>query len=213
MFHSLLKVWFAFILEWHYGGVVVLMALESTVFPIPSEIIIPPAAYWASQGEMNFWGVVFAGMVGSYLGSTLSYFISQWIGRPLILRYGKYFFLPPEKFTFVEKWVTRYATSGIFFARMLPVVRHLVSIPAGLLRINFYRFSLATLLGSGLWCFVLAWFGREVIGDQPALLKDPQVLVSVLKTRFLYFVGGVIVMGTLYFLIRFQWSLRKKFYV
>lgn len=201
MLHSLLKIWFQFVLDWQYFGVALLMAIESTVVPIPSEVIIPPAAYWASQGQMNFWGVVLAGMLGSYAGSSLSYFVAQKVGRPLILRFGKYFLVTPEKLAFAESWVRQYAMTGIFLARMLPVVRHLVSIPAGVLKVNFFRFSLATLAGSGLWCLVIAWFGAKVIGDQPSLLQDPAVLVHVLKSKLIYFAGFVLVMGGLYFVI------------
>ncbi len=201
MFHSLLKIWFEFVLQWHYLGVGLLMALESTVFPIPSEIIIPPAAYWAAQGEMSFWGVVAAGMIGSYIGSSISYFAARWIGRPFLKKFGKYFLLTPEKLDFAERWAVEYETAGVFMARMLPVARHLISIPAGILKMNFWRFSFATLIGSGFWCFVLAWFGQKVIGDEPALLQDPAVLIHVLKAKLLYFVLAVLVLGGLYFVI------------
>ena len=201
MFHHLLKVWFEFVLQWHYLGVGLLMALESTLFPIPSEIIIPPAAYWAAQGEMNFWGVVLAGTLGSYVGSALSYFISQWVGRPFLLKFGIYFFLQPEKLVFAEEWTTQYSTAGIFLARLLPVARHIVSIPSGILRINFLRFSLATLFGSAFWSLVLALFGKHVIGSEPALLNDPQAMVHVLKAKLVYFILAVLVMGSLYFVI------------
>ncbi|OGQ06332.1 MAG: hypothetical protein A3F82_03630 [Deltaproteobacteria bacterium RIFCSPLOWO2_12_FULL_44_12] len=204
MFHNLLKVWFLFVLDWRYAGVALLMALESTVFPIPSEIIIPPAAYWASLGKMHFWGVVAAGMIGSYIGSAISYWVSQWLGRPFLLKFGKYFFLPAEKLIFAEKWAVNYAGPGIFLARMLPVARHVVSIPAGILKMPFWKFSLATLVGSGGWCAVLAWFGAKVIGDQPTLLQEPAVLVHVLKAKLIYFVGAILVFGFLYFYIHCQ---------
>ncbi|MDO8526465.1 MAG: DedA family protein [Deltaproteobacteria bacterium] len=204
MFHHLLTVWFQFVLDWHYLGVFLLMALESTVVPIPSEIIIPPAAYWASQGQMNFWGVVAAGTFGSYFGSVISYFVSQWVGRPFLLKFGKYFFITPQKLAFAEKWALKYGAGGVFLSRLLPVARHLISIPAGILRMNFLRFSVATLTGSGLWCFVLAWFGREVIGDQPSLMQDPAVLAHVLKAKLIYFAIAVLVLGALYFIIRRQ---------
>ena len=202
MFHHFLKIWFEFVLQWHYLGVGLLMALESTVFPIPSEIIIPPAAYWAAQGEMNFWGVVLAGTLGSYVGSVLSYFVSQWVGRPFLLKFGKYFFLPPEKLEFAERWTTQYSTAGIFLARLLPVARHLVSIPSGILKMNFLKFSGATLAGSAFWSLVLALFGKHVIGSEPALLDNPEALVHVLKAKLLYFVFAVLVIGILYFVIR-----------
>ena len=199
MFHHLLKIWFEFVLQWHYIGVTLLMAVESTVIPIPSEIIIPPAAYWAAQGHLNFWGVVACGMFGSYFGSAIQYFAAQWIGRPFLMKFGKYFFLSSEKLAFAETWAKDYSTAGIFLARMLPVARHIVSIPAGILKMDFWKFSIATLLGSGFWSLVLAWFGAKVIGDEPALFQNPEALIHVLKAKLAYFVVAILVFGGLYF--------------
>ena len=201
MFENLLATWFDIVLEWHYVGVALLMALESTIFPIPSEVIIPPAAYWASQGQMNFWGVIAAGMVGSWMGASLSYFAAQWAGRSLILKFGKYFFLTADKLNFAEQWTLQYANAGVFFARMLPVVRHLIALPAGLFRMNFLKFSMAVLTGSGVWCFILAWFSQQLIGDQPHLLDNPAVLVAVVKHKLLYFAGAILFLGALYFFV------------
>ena len=119
-----------------------------------------------------------------------------------------YFFLPPEKLAFAEKWAVQYGTAGVFLARMLPVARHLISIPAGILKMDFWKFSLATLTGAGFWCLVLAWFGKKVIGDEPALLQDPQAMVHVLKAKLIYFILAVVVIGALYFIIHKQ--VKKK---
>src|SRR5260221_6086755 len=97
MFHSLLSVWFHLTLKWGYPGVFLLMAIESTVFPLPSEVVVPPAAYWATQGRMSFWGVVAAATLGSWLGSAISYGVARGVGRPLILRYRKYVVVPEKK--------------------------------------------------------------------------------------------------------------------
>src|SRR3954451_13678007 len=104
MFHEMLKIWFQWVEQWGYTGVFVLMAMESSIIPVPSEIVMPPAAFWAAQGRMSFAGVVIAGTAGSYFGSILSYWISGWVGQPLLHKYGKYFLLPPEKLTLAEKW-------------------------------------------------------------------------------------------------------------
>src|ERR1043166_5169963 len=157
MFHSLLSLWFKLTLDWGYLGVFLLMALESTVFPIPSEVVIPPAAYWATQGRFHFWLVVLAATLGSWAGAALSYAVARTVGRPLILRYGRFVLISEKKWNLAEQWMTRYSTGGIFFARMLPVVRHLVSLPAGAARIPFRTFSIMTLAGSFVWCTVLAW--------------------------------------------------------
>ncbi len=198
MFHSLMAFWFNLTLEWGYAGVFLLMAIESTVFPLPSEVVVPPAAYWASQGKFNFWGVVVAATLGSWFGSAISYWAAQRLGRPLILKYGKYVFVPEKKWLMAEQWILRYSAVGIFFARLLPVVRHLVSLPAGAARIPFGLFSAMTLLGSFVWCTVLAWFGAKVLSDQPRLLQDPEALSHVLKDKLLWFVAGAGLLLVLY---------------
>jgi len=194
LFHSLFSLWFRLTLEWGYLGVFVMMAIESTVFPLPSEVVVPPAAYWASQGKFNFWGVVTAATLGSWAGSALSYWVARRAGRPLILKYGKYVFVPEKKWLMAEQWINRYSAAGIFFARLLPVVRHLVSLPAGAARMPFGLFTTMTLLGSFVWCTVLAWFGARVLADQPRLLEDPEALVHVLKEKLIWFVLAALVL-------------------
>jgi membrane protein DedA with SNARE-associated domain len=194
VFHSLLQTWFRLTLEWGYPGIFGLMAIESTVFPLPSEVVVPPAAYWAEQGHFHFWGVVLAATLGSWAGAALSYWVARGAGRPLILRYGKFFFVSEKKWLLAEQWINHYSTAGIFFARLLPVVRHLVSLPAGAARMPFARFSLMTLLGSFTWCTVLAWFGARVLADEPRLLQDPDALMRVMKEKLLWLVAAALVL-------------------
>jgi membrane protein DedA with SNARE-associated domain len=201
MFHELFATWFRLTLEWGYAGVFILMAIESTVFPLPSEVVVPPAAYWAEQGRMHFWGVVMASTLGSWFGSALSYWVARAAGRPLILRYGRYVFVPEKKWLLAERWINRYSAAGIFFARLLPVVRHLVSLPAGAARMPFGLFSAMTLLGSFVWSTVLAWFGARVLADQPRLLEDPEAMVHVLKDKLIWFVLAAVVLLALYVLV------------
>ena len=201
MFHSLFQLWFRLALEWGYAGVFAMMAIESTVFPLPSELVVPPAAYWAGQGRFHFWGVVVAATLGSWAGSALSYWVARWVGRPLILRYGRFVFVPEKKWLLAEQWIQHYSTVGIFFSRLLPVVRHLVSLPAGAARMPFGRFSVMTLAGSFTWCTVLAWFGARVLANQPRLLDDPEALVHVLKDKLLWFVAGAVVLLAGYVLV------------
>ncbi|HYM82411.1 MAG TPA: DedA family protein, partial [Candidatus Limnocylindria bacterium] len=201
MFHSLFKLWFQLVHDWGYVGVAVLMAIESTVFPLPSEIVVPPAAYWAQQGRMSFWGVVLASTLGSWVGSAISYAVAAKLGRPMILRYGRYVFLSEKKWLLAERWINRYSAAGIFFARLLPVVRHLVSLPAGAARMPFRTFTTMTLLGSFVWSTVLAWFGARVLADQPRLLEDPEALIHVLKEKLLWFVAAAAVLFALYVVV------------
>jgi membrane protein DedA with SNARE-associated domain len=182
-------VWFQWVHDWGYPGIILLMALESSIFPIPSEIVIPPAAYWAAQGRFSMVGVVLAGTVGSYLGAAITYWAARWLGRPLLLRYGSYIFCPEDKLLRAERWLGRYEAGGVFFARLVPVVRHLIGIPAGLVRMPFGVYSVMTIIGAASWCMVLAWFGAAVLGDQPDLVQDPRRLVHGMQERS-YLIGG-----------------------
>ena len=175
--HHLLETWFHWVLTGGYLGIIVLMAMESSIFPVPSEIVIPPAAFLAAQGKLSFTGVVLAGVLGSYLGSAITYWASRLIGRPLIAKYGRFVLVTPKKLEQAEQWLARYEAGGVFFARLLPVVRHLISIPAGIVRMNFGLFSLVTIAGSALWCWILAYLGDKAYRLEPELLTSPDALV------------------------------------
>ena len=199
--HRLLQVWFEWVLNGGYLGIIVLMAMESSIFPVPSEIVIPPAAFLAAQGKLSFAGVVLAGTIGSYLGSAITYWISRLIGRPLIIKYGRFVLIPPKKLEQAEHWLARYEAGGVFFARLLPVVRHLISIPAGIVRMNFATFSFVTITGSALWCWILANLGRKAYRLEPALLTDPEALVHFIKGQSTWLVIVVLVFAVLYMLM------------
>jgi membrane protein DedA with SNARE-associated domain len=185
MLHDLIRIWFGWVHDWGYLGVIVLMAMESSIFPVPSEVVIPPAAIVASQegGGMSLIGVIVAGTFGSWLGSTITYWVSLWVGRALILKWGKWIHITEDKVERAERFVHRYESGGIFFARLLPVIRHLISIPAGIIRMNFAKFSLMTLVGSAIWCSVLAWLGAKVGKNNPKLLDDPEALIQAVKSE------------------------------
>ncbi len=158
-----------------YPGIVVLMALESSFFPFPSEVVIPPAAYLASKGELNLWGVIVSGMVGSLLGAWFNYFLALRLGRPmlekLVLRYGRFFFLSPKTMLRVEVFFARHGHVSTFVGRLLPGIRQYISLPAGLGRMNFLLFSFYTALGAGIWVCVLAALGY-LLGSNEELLKQ-----------------------------------------
>ncbi|HEU4419150.1 MAG TPA: DedA family protein [Planctomycetota bacterium] len=203
--HYLIQLWFEFVRDHGYAGVFLLMAAESSILPVPSEVVMPPAAYWAAQGHMSFWGVVLAGTLGSWFGSAVSYWLALWIGRPLVMRYGKYLLMPPKKIELAEGWAQRNGLKGVFVARLLPVVRHLISIPAGILRMKFVPFSIVTTVGAGIWCYILAWWGMKVLGDQPKLIEDPDAMVKVMQEKMIWFVGAIVVLAVL-----FVFATRKK---
>ncbi len=197
--HHLLQVWFDWVQEWGYLGIILLMAMESSIFPVPSEIVIPPAAFLAAQGKLNLWGVIAAGTFGSWLGASVTYWVSLWLGRIVIVKWGRFFFINQSKLVRAEMWVNRYAAGGIFFARLLPVIRHLISIPAGIVRMNFAAFSLMTIVGSAVWCGVLAWFGQTAI--TPEMLRDPAGMAAALKAKSHMIVAAVLVLTALYVLV------------
>ncbi len=202
LLHDLLLQWFSWVRDGGYLGIALLMAMESSILPVPSEIVIPPAAYWASQGHLNIVLVVLAGTVGSYVGAMVMYFVSRRFGRPFLLKHGKYFFVSPAKLERAERFLVRYETGGVFFARLLPVVRHLIGIPAGIVRMRVLPYSVATIVGSLIWCSVLAWFGQAVLGSAPGLLdKDPTVMVAALKAKSMPILYGVLVLLVLYVLV------------
>ncbi len=153
-----------------YGLIAGLMAMESTLVPIPSEVIIPPAAYLAhTQGQFSLLGVVLAGTAGSWMGAATMYWAARLLGHPAIVRFGRYVGLGRAKLDLAERWCAHYGSPGVFLSRLLPVIRHLIGIPTGILRMDFRWYSLATLLGSLTWCSVLAWLG-STLGQHPELL-------------------------------------------
>src|SRR4030095_7155269 len=145
--HHLLEIWVGWVRDGGYIGIIVLMAMESSIFPVPSEIVIPPAAFLAARGDLNFTGVILAGTLGSFLGAAITYWVSRAVGRPVIQRFGRFFFVTTDKLERAEVWLERYEAGGVFFARLLPVIRHLISIPAGIVRMNFWMFSIVTIVG------------------------------------------------------------------
>jgi len=154
-----------------YSGIFLLMAMESSVIPVPSELVMPPAGYLAYQGKMSMTGAILCGTFGSLAGAYANYFVSQYLGRPLILKYGKYVLIPPDKFVRVERFFLRHGEISTFIGRLLPVIRHLISIPAGLAGMNHLKFSLYTLLGAGIWCTILAWIGYAIGENQQLIMQ------------------------------------------
>lgn len=192
--HHLLEIWFSWVLTGGYVGIIVLMAMGSTPLPVPAEVVLPPAAFLAAQGKLNPAGVILAGTVGAYLGAAFMYWISRLIGRPLILRFGRFILLTPGKLQHAERWLNRYEAGGVFFARVLPVVRHLISIPAGIVRMNFPLFSLVTILGSAISCSILAYLGHRAYLVEPELLTNPEALVHFVRGQS----GGILLVVTVF---------------
>jgi membrane protein DedA with SNARE-associated domain len=194
LLHELSDWYLSVLSEGGYWLIAGLMALESTLVPIPSETIIPPAAYLAhTRGELSLIGVVLAGTAGSWVGAALMYWAARVLGRPFVMRFGRYLALPPSKIELAERWSGRYGGAGVFFSRLLPVIRHLIGIPGGVLKWDFRWYSAATLAGSLLWCSVLAWLGAT-LGDHPELMRGS------LHRFALLVLAAAAVLGALYYL-------------
>ena len=177
-----------------YPLVALMMAVESSLFPLPSEIVIPPAAHLAHTGQipLSLWGIVLAGTIGSWLGATVMYWAARLAGRPLVMKFGRYFFISEEKVAGAERWAAHYGAMGVFISRLLPVVRHLIGIPAGIVRMNYGVFSLYTLLGSAIWCAVLCWLGVKM-GEDKDLMELKYKHVTI------WLAGAMVILGGLYY--------------
>ena len=127
-----------------------LMALESSVVPLPSEVVIPPAAHLAyTRGDMTLTGIVIAGTIGSWIGATVMYWGARLLGRPLVMRYGRYVLIGPDKIAAAEAWSDRFGAPGVFVSRLLPVIRHLIGLPAGIVRMHYGWYSRCDARGFG----------------------------------------------------------------
>jgi membrane protein DedA with SNARE-associated domain len=163
-----------------YPGIFLLMAMESSVIPIPSELVMPPAGYLAQQGEMNMLAAILCGTAGSLAGAYANYFAAHYLGRPLVLKYGRYVWITEEKFAHVETFFHKHGEISTFIGRLLPVVRHLISLPAGLAGMHHWKFSLYTLLGAGIWVTVLTWIGYFIGKEQALIMKySHQAVIGV----------------------------------
>jgi len=179
-----------------YFGILAFMTIESSFIPFPSEIIVPPAAFLAQQGEMNIFLVVFAGIVGSLLGATINYVLAITLGRKIVYslakhRFAKILLINEEKLAKAEKYFLKYGNVSTFICRFVPGVRQLVSIPAGFSKMNFKSFIFYTSLGSGIWVIILAALGWFFGANQELLMryyKEISLFFILLFVVFLVFV-------------------------
>jgi membrane protein DedA with SNARE-associated domain len=165
MFHEFVSWLAATAGQWGYPGIIMLMALESSFFPFPSEVVIPPAAYLAATGKMSIGMVVLCGTLGSLLGAVFNYWLALKFGRPFFEKYGKYLLVNPRSLAKADRFFAYHGHISTFVGRLLPGIRQYISLPAGLARMYIFTFSSATVLGAGIWVMVLAamgyWFGRN----------------------------------------------------
>jgi membrane protein DedA with SNARE-associated domain len=163
-----------------YPGIFLLMAMESSVIPLPSELVMPPAGYLAQQGQMNIGAAILCGTAGSLVGAYVNYYAAHYLGRPLLLKYGKYVWITEQKFAKVEQYFHDHGEISTFIGRLFPVVRHLISLPAGLVGMNHVKFALYTLLGAGIWVSILTGIGYVIGANQELIMKySHQALIGV----------------------------------
>ncbi|MFL6210296.1 MAG: DedA family protein [Pyrinomonadaceae bacterium] len=170
-----------------YGGVVLLMAIESACIPLPSEVIMPFSGYLVYTGRFNLWLVAVAGAVGCVVGSMVAYWVGMYGGRPLIEKYGRYVLISHRDLDLADRWFGRYGEIIIFASRLLPVVRTFIAFPAGVARMNVPRFIIYTFLGSLPWCLGLAYVG-QLLGAE----WDKNEALKAWFHRFDFVIGLVI---------------------
>jgi membrane protein DedA with SNARE-associated domain len=181
--------WTEELANWGFWGIFVLMAIESSVIPLPSELVMLPAGILAMEGKLNLWSSIFAGTAGSLAGALVNYYLAVYVGRAFLLRYGKYFFIPTDKLRWVERYWDKHGEITTFIGRLLPVIRHLISLPAGLARMNLPRFCFFTTLGAGIWVAILTFTGYYLGSSAIHVWNAHKSLI----TAGLFVAGGVLV--------------------
>ncbi|NPA59141.1 MAG: DedA family protein [Epsilonproteobacteria bacterium] len=154
-----------------YAGIFIMMFLESSFFPFPSEVAMIPAGYLAAQGKMNLFIAIFTGIAGSLAGALFNYFLAIKFGRGFLLKYGKYFFIKEETITKTENFFKDHGAISTFTGRLIPAVRQYISFPAGLAKMDLKLFSFYTVLGAGLWVIILTLIGY-FFGANEELAKE-----------------------------------------
>ncbi len=187
MIHEIANTIVGYIGDMGYWGIFLLMFLESTFFPFPSEIIMIPAGYLAYKGEMNVYIVVLVGILGSVAGALFNYYLAMHFGRKFILKYGKYFFIKEETLDKLEAFFIKHGELSTFNGRLIPGIRQLISLPAGLARMNIAKFSLYSGLGAGVWVVVLVALGY-LLGSNEELISEylkSATLIALISVVFI----------------------------
>ena len=199
MLHDLVNWLLNTVGAWGYPGIFILMAMESTVLPVPSELVLIPAGYLAHKGEMSFPLILLASTLGSLAAASLHYILALWLGRPFLEKYGKYFFVRPELLQKTDQFFLKHGAISTFTGRLILGIRHLISIPAGLTRMNFGKFSFYTCLGAALWSLILILMGYFIGGNEQLIKENLPVMTVIL-------LSAVALLITVYYF----WQKRQK---
>ncbi|MEA2072711.1 MAG: DedA family protein [Campylobacterota bacterium] len=195
MIHEIAQLLVEMIFHWGYLGIFIMMAIESSFVPFPSEIVLIPAGYLASQGEMTVFMIMLSALGGSMVGAFINYYLALTLGRTLLTRYGKYFFIKESALEKMDEYFDKHGAISTFTGRLIPGIRQLISIPAGLARMNLVTFSTYTALGAGVWALILVLLGY-FIGENQELINAylKQITIAVL--------GLLIVIAAIYYKIK-----------
>jgi len=171
-----------------YSSVFVLMTLESMVAPVPSEAVMPFAGFLVHSGRFTFTGVIFFSTLGSIVGSMISYYVGYWGGRPIVERYGKYLLLDKKDLDITERFFQKRGDITIFISRFIPIIRHLISLPAGIGKMNFVKFCIYTIIGAGLWNSFLTYMGYQLKNNWTEVMKYSHVVDKVVLLILVLFI-------------------------
>ena len=199
MIHEIAQTLVQYIGDMGYWGIFLLMFLESTFFPFPSEVIMIPAGFLAYQGEMNLYAVVIIGIMGSLLGALFNYYLALYFGRAFLLKYGKYVFIKESTLDKLEAFFQKHGELSTFNGRLIPGIRQLISLPAGLAKMNIAKFSFYSALGAGIWVIVLVALGY-LLGSNQELISEYLHTATVITLISVLFI-------TLFYIVR---NKRKK---
>jgi len=199
MLHEIIQLIVSTVGSWGYPGIFLMMALESSFFPFPSEVVMIPAGYLAYKGEMNLVLAILSGISGSLVGALFNYWLAVKFGRPFLLRYGKYVLFKEHSLQRMEDFFARHGHISTFTGRLIPAVRQYISLPAGLARMNLAAFSFYTSLGAGIWVTILALLGYTLGHNEDAIRENLHLITLIT-------LGAVAVIILLYVRIK----LKKK---
>lgn len=184
-----------------YPGIVLLMAIESANIPLPSEIIMPFSGYLVYTGQFNLWWAGFWGAIGCLVGGAISYYIGMIGGRPLIEKYGKYILISHHDLDLADRWFKKHGEITVLIGRLLPVIRTFISFPAGIAKMNFWKFLLYSFIGSFPFCLLLAYIGVK-LGNNWESLRD-------YFHKFDLLIGIIIIAGIVWYIARHIKNLKK----
>ena len=190
MIHELAQLLVDLIFDWGYFGILIMMAIESSFIPFPSEIVLIPAGYLASQGEMSIGMIMLSALGGSMVGALINYFLAFTLGRAILEKYGKYFFIKQATLVKMDTYFLKHGAISTFTGRLIPGVRQLISIPAGLCKMNIVKFSAYTALGAGIWALILTLLGY-FIGENEELINTYLKQITIVVMLVLVIISAI----------------------